>query len=118
MNGGGSLRVATGFVALSVAESLREAARSAERDRWTLTQSGSSLVVNGFDTRFGLGMKPMLGGCKVDRAGMPLSSHHLRLSELAGGRPGSMDSYPFKSSSSVSSMFPLAMKSSIDDLRC
>ena len=49
---------------------------------------------------------------------MLLSSHHLRLSELAGGKPGSMDSYPFKSSSSVSSTFPLAVKVPTDDLRC
>ena len=38
-----------------------------------------------------------------DLAGWPLSSHHFRLSELAGGRPGSIGSYPIKSSSSVSS---------------
>lgn len=38
----------------------------------------------------------------LDRAGWPLSNHHFRLSEDAGGSPGEMGSYPIKSSSSVS----------------
>ena len=66
MNGGGSFRVTAGFVAPSVAKSLREVALSSEGDGWTLTQSGSSLAVNGFDGRIGLGIKSLLGGCKFD----------------------------------------------------
>jgi len=68
-------------------------------------QSGWLLGVHGLDGRSGLGSMPLPGGCSVERAGIPLSSHHLRLSELAGGRPGSIESYPRRSSSSSLSSF-------------
>ncbi len=57
-----------------------------------MTQSGSSVGVYGFDGRFGFGTRPFSGGLREDRAGWLLSSHHFLLSELAGGRPGSMGS--------------------------
>jgi hypothetical protein len=60
--------------------------------RGTVTQSGSSVGANGFEGRFGFGMAPGCGGLRSERAGRPLSSHHFRLSELAGGRPGSIGS--------------------------
>jgi hypothetical protein len=71
--------------------------------RGTVTQSGSSVGVYGFDGRLRFGIRPCCGGLRADRAGCPLSSHHFLLSELAGGRPASIESYPIKSSSSVSS---------------
>lgn len=58
----------------------------------TLTQSGSLVGVKGLLGRPGLGTWREVGGAAVDRAGMPLSSHHFLLSELAGGKPGSMGS--------------------------
>jgi len=75
--------------------------------RGMLTQSGSSLCPNGFDGRFGLRAigcpsRPF-GTDTCARAGCLLSSHHFWRSELAGGSPGSMESYPIRSSSSDSS---------------
>lgn len=58
----------------------------------TLTQSGSLVGVNGLLGRPGFGTCRAVGGATVERAGMPLSSHHFLLSELAGGRPGSTES--------------------------
>ena len=77
----------------------------------TVTQSGSGLGVKGFDGLWGLRIERAFGGSIVDRAGrpvpmiirrpfrkgtvirgLPLSSHHLRRSELAGGRPGAIGS--------------------------
>lgn len=52
-----------------------------------------------------------LGGVAVDRAILPFSNHHFCRSELAGGRPGSIESYPIRSSSSVSSAVRLAVPS-------
>lgn len=60
--------------------------------RSTLIQSDSGLAENGFDGLFGFGTWFALGGFNAERAGIPLSSHHFLLSELAGGRPGSIDS--------------------------
>lgn len=60
--------------------------------RGTLTQSGSVVALNGLGARCGLRTCPSLGGLIVERAGIPLSSHHFLLSELAGGKPGSIDS--------------------------
>ena len=71
--------------------------------RGTVTQSGSSVGVYGFDGRLGFGITPCRGGLRADLAGCPLSNHHFLLSELAGGSPASIESYPIKSSSSVSS---------------
>jgi hypothetical protein len=57
----------------------------------TWTQSDSLAGVKGFPDASVF--EPLGGGgLTAERAGMPLSSHHLRLSELAGGRPGSIDS--------------------------
>jgi len=61
-----------------------------ESGSWTEQEALSTLVSAGI----------WLGG--KDFADSPLSSHHLLLSELAGGSPGSIDSYPMRSSSSVS----------------
>jgi hypothetical protein len=77
--------------------------------RGTVTQSGSSVGVYGFDGRLGFGIMPFCGGLISDRAGCPLSSHHFLLSELAGGSPASIESYSIKSSSSVSSFCALAV---------
>lgn len=101
LNGGGSLRGP--FVGGRPLEPRRAGIRG------TVTQSGSSLTVYGFDGRFGFGTAPFCGGLKADRAGWLLSNHHFRLSELAGGRPGSIESYPMRSSSSVSSVFVSAV---------
>lgn len=67
-------------------------------------------MANGFALRLGFGACRSLGGLMVDCAGepelmltvkwvlvgvimyIPLSSHHLRFSELAGGSPGATDS--------------------------
>jgi len=69
---------------------------SLDSARGMLTQSGSSVGLNGFDGRLGFSIveKPLagLGGATTDRAILPLSSHHFWRSELAGGRPGSMAS--------------------------
>jgi len=67
----------------------------------TSTHSGSGLGVNGLLGRFGFGEWLLDGGSTRAFAGKPLSSHHFLRSELAGGSPGSMLSYPSKSSSSV-----------------
>jgi hypothetical protein len=53
-----------------------------------------------------LGIEPSVGGLTKDLAGIPLSSHHFLLSELAGGSPGSIASYPIRSSSSDSKSSP------------
>lgn len=66
--------------------------------------------MNGFDGLFGFGVAPSCMGLMSDRAGLPLSSHHFLLSELAGGKPGSIESYPIKSSSSVSIVGALAVE--------
>lgn len=74
--------------------------------RDTDTQSGSSVLGNGFDGRCGF----RLIGCPLRPVGMGmcaravclLSSHHFCRSELAAGSPGSSDSKPMRSSSSVS----------------
>jgi hypothetical protein len=59
----------------------------------TSTQSESALPgVNGFPALGVADCEPLGGILTAERAGMPLSSHHLRLSELAGGSPGSTDS--------------------------
>ena len=71
----------------------------------TFTQSGSAVGLNGLDGRSEFGRYRSLGGLTVERAGMPLSSHHFLLSELAGGRPGSTESYPYRLSSSLSAPF-------------
>jgi hypothetical protein len=68
-----------------------------DSERGTLTQSGSSVGLKGFDGRFGLRMVCWdeliaLGGVAVDRAILPFSNHHFCRSELAGGRPGSIES--------------------------
>ncbi len=68
-----------------------------ESDRGTLTQSGSSEWENGFGFLLGLRIVCWddligLGGVTVDRAILPFSNHHFCLSELAGGRPGSIES--------------------------
>lgn len=76
--------------------------------RGTVTQSGSSVGIQGLEGLEGFGMASLLGGRIVDLAGRPFSNHHLLRSELAGGRPGSMESYPISSSSSVSSLRELA----------
>jgi hypothetical protein len=62
-----------------------------------LTQSGSSEGLNGLCGLLGLRIVSVeafmgFGGLMVERANFPLSSHHLCRSELAGGRPGSMES--------------------------
>lgn len=74
--------------------------------RDTVTQSGSFVLPNGFDGRFGLStigcpFRPF-GICTLAFAGCLLSSHHFCRSELAAGRPGSTASYPNRSSSSDS----------------
>lgn len=59
----------------------------------TSTQSESALPgVNGLPDLGVVDCDPLGGILTAERAGMPLSSHHLRLSELAGGSPGSTDS--------------------------
>ena len=59
----------------------------------TSTQSESALPgANGLPALGAVGCEPLGGILTAERAGMPLSSHHLRLSELAGGSPGSTDS--------------------------
>jgi hypothetical protein len=59
----------------------------------TSTQSDPTLLgANGFPELGEVNCEPSGGGLAAERAGMPLSSHHLRLSELAGGSPGSTDS--------------------------
>src|ERR1044072_2131122 len=65
---------------------------------------------NGRYLAVGRGPSPVNLGEKISRKvvtgiriEIPLSSHHFRLSELAGGSPGSTLSYPIKSSSSLSS---------------
>lgn len=74
--------------------------------RDTDTQSGSSVLGNGFDGRCGLRLigcpwRPVgMGMCA--RAACLLSSHHFCRSELAAGSPASSDSNPMRSSSSVS----------------
>jgi hypothetical protein len=60
--------------------------------RCTVIQPGSSVAAQGFEGRAGLGIAPFSGGVILERAGCPFSSHHFLLSELAGGRPGSMES--------------------------
>lgn len=75
------------------------------------TQSGSSVALNGFDGRLGFritvaySLPPFIevGGATVDLAIFPFSSHHRCWSELAGGSPGSIGSYPMRSSSSSES---------------
>lgn len=94
-NGGGNLRgVVTGF-------RICDAPKDDEVVNWkdsdleglgTVTQSGSSVMENGLDGRFGLGIAPFSEGWIDDLAGRPLSSHHFLRSEDAGGRPGSMES--------------------------
>lgn len=74
----------------------------------TVTQSGSSEGIKGFGALLGFRMAdwpgPLGRGAETsERAIFPFSSHHLWRSELAGGRPGSIASYPINSSSSVSS---------------
>ena len=69
----------------------------------TFTQSGSSDARKGFDSRFVFGTCRATGGPALALTPAPPSSHHFRPSELAGGRPGSIASYPMRSSSSVSS---------------
>jgi hypothetical protein len=90
-------------------EMLEEKDPSLELARGTATQSGSSVGVKGFGGRFGLRMMVELplagfGGDTSDCAILPCSSHHRCRSELAGGKPGSIASYPIRSSSSDSSM--------------
>jgi hypothetical protein len=87
--GGGSLR---GVARPRVSESAVDWRDSVRIGFGTVIQSGSSVSRNGFDERFGFGIAPLEGGCIVDLAGRLFSSHHLRLSEDAGGRPGSMES--------------------------
>lgn len=106
--GGGSLRVP--FVVLrefgdrdAVVEACEGPLGGMVGTRGTVTQSGSSLYVYGFEGRLGFGTAPLCGGSSSDLAKLLLSNHHFLLSELAGGRPDSIASYPIKSSSSVSS---------------
>jgi hypothetical protein len=60
--------------------------------RGTVTQSGSSVGLYGFEGRLGFGIRFCCGGLRLDRAGCPLSNHHFLLSELAGGSPASIES--------------------------
>lgn len=76
-----------------------EKEESLDPDLGTATQSGSSVGGNGLEGRFGLRITVELslppkpdGGPTVDCAILPLSSHHLCRSELAGGSPGSTGS--------------------------
>jgi hypothetical protein len=103
-------------------EMLEENDPSLDPARGTATQSGSSLGVKGFDGRWGFSMAEelslvILGGAIPDLAILPLSSHHLWRSELAGGRPGSMASYPIRSSSSSSSRSRLTPSCPMSALR-
>lgn len=112
-NGGGSLLVlavpadvdkAAGLLIISYAELAMLDWDCLEEERGMDTQSGSSVGVNGLAGRFGLSTLlipfPVTGGVMSTRADCPFASHHFCLSELAGGRPGSMASYPMRSSSS------------------
>jgi hypothetical protein len=82
-----------GAVAVEVLRSRTESERGGGGlGRGTLTQSGSVVALKGLGARWGLRTYPSPGGLTFERAAVPLSSHHLRLSELAGGRPGSIDS--------------------------
>ena len=85
-----------------------------DSDLGMLTQSGSSVGTYGFDGRLGFIMVwnaglSGFGGLNEDRGILPFSSHHFWRSELAGGSPGSMASYPIRSSSSDSSVARLAV---------
>lgn len=103
------------------------------------SQSGWCVGENGFDGRSGLIVRPGPGAWILERACMPvemhwlvlwssrrsernsslpLSSHHLLRSELAGGSPGSIDSYPSKSSSSGLSSLVFAVESPTTARRC
>ena len=42
----------------------------------TVTQSGSSVIVKGFEGRVAFGTAPLWGGCTEDLAGRLLSNHH------------------------------------------
>jgi len=55
-------------------------------------QSGCDVGVKGLERRSGFSIRSVFGGWILERAGRPLSSHHFRRSELAGGRPGSIES--------------------------
>lgn len=93
-----------------------------DSDLGTLTQSGSSVGAYGLVGRFGLriviyaGLSG-LGGLMCERAIFPFSSHHFWRSELDGGRPGSIASYPIKSSSSNSSVARFAVSPPTSTLR-
>lgn len=80
---------------------LDEKEPSRDPARGTETQSGSSVAAKGFEGRLGFSTIDF-GATTSDCAILPFSSHHLCRSELAGGRPGSMASYPIRSSSSDS----------------
>src|SRR5262245_19342684 len=73
----------------------------ADEERGTETQSGSSVCANGFEGRFGFSNAILpscaFGGDASALADLPFSSHHFCRSELAGGSPGSIASYPMKS---------------------
>jgi len=93
-----------------------------DSDLGTLTQSGSSVGTYGLDGRLGFRIVCCLGfsgfgGLMEERAILAFSSHHFCLSELAGGRPGSIASYPMRSSSSVSSPAKLAVSPPTSDFR-
>jgi len=96
----------------------------------TTTQSGSLVGVKGFDGLEVFRVEFLSGGPTFDRTGrpskkcqivdsseevlidfIPLSSHHFRRSELAGGSSGAIESYPIRSSSSFSPSLALAVVS-------
>lgn len=79
------------FVTLLVLWSLR-IVPSVELGLLTSTQSGSLVGVHGFGGRLVFGTSASTGGLRLDRAGIPPSSHHFLRSELAGGKPGAMES--------------------------
>ncbi len=102
----------------------------------TTTQSGSLVGAKGFEGLEVLRVEFPSGGPTFDRTGrpskdcqkvnpseealvdyIPLSNHHLRRSELAGGSPGAIESYPIRSSSSFSPFLALAVVSPTSALR-
>ena len=96
--------IVAGLLIISYAELAKLDWDCLEEDRGTDTQSGSSVSEKGFAGRLGLSTLdmslPTAGGVMPTRADWPCASHHFWRSELAGGSPGSMASYPIRSSSS------------------
>lgn len=127
--GGGSLLdagvpavdIAAGLLTISYAELAKLDWDCLEDDRGTDTQSGSSVRENGFAGRLGLSTLDMslapAGGVMPTRADWPCASHHFWRSELAGGSPGSIASYPIRSSSSELSSSSMDVASPISAFR-